>query len=79
MYLGNSNGVSLVLILSCCVKMKQCCIYESEVVHERERGNWTKWSAICAILMSMSPSELVTGAVAQLRLQTHVVSPVTYF
>jgi hypothetical protein len=43
-----------------------------------EREIRPKWSAIYAILMSMSPSELATGAVAQLRLQTYVASPITY-
>jgi hypothetical protein len=42
-----------------------------------EREIRPKWSAIYAILMSTSPSELAAGAVAQLRLQTHVASPIT--
>jgi len=43
-----------------------------------EREIRLKWSAIYAILMSMFLSELASGTVMQLRLQTHITSPVTY-
>jgi hypothetical protein len=43
-----------------------------------EREIRPKWSAIYAVLVSMFPSELATGAITQLRLQTHIASPVTF-
>jgi hypothetical protein len=50
-----------VLILSCCVKMKQCCLYENKVVHERKKRNQTRMA--CYIYFS-GKGQMVAKVVA---------------
>jgi hypothetical protein len=65
----------LTIAISCVSDYVSGCLVACIKVKEYTRGEREirpRWSAIYAILMSMSPSELATGSVAQLILRSRI-------